>query len=162
MTFSRLIGLLLIAFWLFIPAGKTGAQDKKSVYKLLSSNSLSDVNQMLDKLKTNPGGSANAFRGTLMMRKAHLVKGPGQKLSEFKSGAKLLESEIDKNPGEVEFRFLRLIIQENAPRILSYSDNIEHDKEMIIKGFGKLDEDLKTEIRNYAKRSKVLPAEQLN
>ncbi|NLX71906.1 MAG: hypothetical protein GXY94_01190, partial [Bacteroidales bacterium] len=56
----------------------------------------------------------------------------------------------------IEYRFIRLIIQEQAPSIVRYRDNIEEDSALIIAAYQGLDERLKREIDRYAKTSKLL------
>ncbi len=162
MVLSGIVRCLLMQAGICALVFQAQAQDRKEVYRLLQSDSLTEVNRMLDRLKEDTAPLANAFRGTLMMRKAHLLKIPGQKLNVFKNGARLLEKEIKDNPEQAEFRFLRLIIQENAPKILNYDEKKAEDREVILRAFGKLDQELKTEIRNYARKSKVLNAAELN
>ena len=60
---------------------------------------------------------------------------PTKKLSLFIEGKNLLENAIAKHPKNVEMKLLRLMIQENAPRFLGYSDNCT--KDAAIKKLGK-------------------------
>ena len=46
----------------------------------------------------------------------------------------MIERVIAKYPDDIELRFLRLTIQNNAPSFLNYSDNTKEDKDKIIKG----------------------------
>ena len=64
------------------------------------------------------------FTGALLMKKAGFNAPPAIKLHLFKSGHKMLEAAIRNNPENAEFRFLRLIIQEHAPGILGYKNDI--------------------------------------
>jgi hypothetical protein len=131
--------------------------DKGSYYKALSSGEEESIDKILAKLeteKTSP--KVNAYKGALTMKKAGFVKGVGGKVKTFKKGAHLLEDEIKSNPGNTEFRFLRLTIQENAPGILKYNKEIDADKQAVVSGFDRLDTDLKNVITDYAKDSKVL------
>ncbi|NLX73739.1 MAG: hypothetical protein GXY94_10640, partial [Bacteroidales bacterium] len=56
----------------------------------------------------------------------------------------------------IEYRFIRLIIQEQAPSIVRYRDNIEEDSALIIAAYQGLDERLKRELQRYAATSQVL------
>jgi hypothetical protein len=49
----------------------------------------------------------------------------------FKSGRSKLESAITKDKENTEYRFLRLIIQEHAPRIVKYRNELEKDSKWI-------------------------------
>jgi hypothetical protein len=90
------------------------------------------------------------------MKKAGLVAGPKKKLDTFKSGHEKLESVLSKDTTNTELRFLRLIIQENAPKILKYRKEIEKDSENIRKNYKNLPPVVQQAIVNYSKTSKVL------
>jgi hypothetical protein len=74
----------------------------------------------------------------------------------FNAGKKILESEIKTNSENVEYRFLRLLIQENAPKVLKYNGNVEEDAIAIVAGYSKLKESTKNAIESYAKKSASL------
>lgn len=131
--------------------------DKRIYYKALSSGEEESIDKVLAKLETEKSSSrVNAYKGALTMKKAGFVKGVGGKVKTFKKGVTLLDDEIKGNPGNTEFRFLRLTIQEHAPGILKYNKEIDADKQAVVSGFDKLDADLKNVIADYAKDSKVL------
>jgi len=74
----------------------------------------------------------------------------------FKKGHELLENAIKEDPNNTEFRFLRLMIQENAPGFLGYNDSEEGDSEYIRNAYKSLPENLQKAISDYNKTSKVL------
>lgn len=151
-----LAGLFTIAFTVHAQV------DKNSYYKALSAGEEEAIDQALAKLETEKATSkVNAYKGALTMKKAGFVKGVGGKVKTFKKGAHLLEDEIKSNPGNTEFRFLRLTVQEHAPGILKYNKEIDEDKQAIVSGYAKLDPELKNVIADYAKDSKVLKASDL-
>ena len=136
--------------------------DKTSFYNSLKSNSVSDLDKMIllvEKEKTTPLN--RAYKGALIAKKAGFKKKVSEKIKLFKSGVILLEAELKKDTKNVEFRFLRLTIQENAPKILKYNTNIEEDISIIEKGFAQLNSTLKNIILNYAKDSKYLNSSKL-
>lgn len=131
--------------------------DKLAYYKALSSGEEESIDRVLARLESEKASpKVNAYKGALTMKKAGFVKGVGGKVKTFKKGAHLLEDEIKGNPGNTEFRFLRLTVQEHAPGILKYNKEIDADKQAVVSGFEKLDADLKTVITDYARDSKVL------
>ena len=71
----------------------------------------------------------------------------------------MLEAAIRQNPDNPEFRFLRLIVQEHAPGILGYKNDLQKDSEIIQKSFKTLPEDLQQIMRNYSKKSRFLKLE---
>jgi hypothetical protein len=81
---------------------------------------------------------------------------PATKLHLFKEGKKRLEAAIQREPGNAEYRFLRLIVQENAPGFLGYKSNIETDGAFIRKSYASLPESVQQAIARYNKKSKVL------
>ena len=136
--------------------------NKKEFYDAFASSSLEEVNSMLSKLENKKTSSLfRAYKGALFMKQSSLLKTPLQKLDVFKKGMQILESEINKFPKNVEYRFLRLSIQENAPKFLNYYKDIENDKEIITKNYKILDEEMKNIIRGYSKKSKILKTSKL-
>ncbi len=131
--------------------------DRKEYYEVLSGSSLEAIDSLLVKLDNEASSSQIiAYKGTLFMKKSSFLKSPGKKMELFKKGMQLLESEINKSPENVEYRFLRLSVQENVPPFLKYQKDIKKDKEMIIREYKKLDDELKRIIIEYSKESKIL------
>jgi hypothetical protein len=148
-----LITLSASAFW---------QTDKQTFYRALSSADEATIDKALMALEKEKATSRiNAYKGALTMKKASFIKGVKGKVKTFKEGGALLEDEIKANPANAEYRFLRLTVQENAPKILKYNKQLDEDKQAIIAGFGKMDSDLKSVITNYTKDSKVLQAADL-
>lgn len=130
---------------------------KKDVYNALEGNSVDQIDNVLLALDNGaPSLPVNAYKGALYMKKASLLNALNQKLNTFNQGKDLLEAEINKQNSNAELRFLRLIIQENAPAFLKYNNDIQTDKKVIMLNYKTLDEELKNIINNYANTSKVL------
>lgn len=149
---------LLMASAVFAKSGSL----RDNFYKALSSSNLELINKVIAETKGTNSSLNKAFEGGLMMRKADLVKVPAEKLRLFKAGARLLEAEIASHPDNTEYRFIRLIVQENAPKVVRYRENIESDKEVIIRNFGSMSAELKKHVSDYAKNSKILSSHDLN
>ncbi|AEA45618.1 hypothetical protein [Fluviicola taffensis] len=131
--------------------------DRKSIYNALASESKETVQKQLDELqKLKESSEVKAFKGALTMKAAQFEKTAKDKLALFNSGKKVLETEIKSNDENVEYRFLRLLIQENAPKQLKYDGNITEDAASIMIGYGKLKESTKTALETYAKKSASL------
>lgn len=133
------------------------AVERNTFYNTLSGNSLENIDntiKILEKEKATP--IINAYKGSLLMKKSSFITKPKEKLAIFKTGRMLLEEEIEKQPNNIEMRLLRLIIQENCPKILKYNTQLEEDKIIIIKGFSSSEKDLKSIIKDYSKTSKIL------
>lgn len=125
-------------------------------YKAMEESDKDLVNAQLKELQTAPAEIQDAFTGALLMKKAGFSAPPAIKLRLFKSGHKMLESAIRNNPENTEFRFLRLIIQEHAPGILGYKNDLEKDTEFIQKSYKSLPDDLQQIMVGYSKKSKFL------
>ena len=131
--------------------------DRKAIYNALAGDSKELVQKQLDGIENMKESSeVKAFKGALQMKAAQFQKTAKDKMTLFNSGKKVLESEIKSNDGNVEYRFLRLLIQENAPKQLKYNGKIEEDAAAVIVGYSKLKESAKTAVESYAKKSASL------
>jgi len=90
------------------------------------------------------------------MKKSGLVKSAAQKLNLFKEGKKKLEKAISVDQENGEYRFLRLMIQENCPPILKYNSQIQEDLKKVKSSYKSFDSILKSAVLNYSKKSKYL------
>ena len=158
---------LLVALFYLIYCN-AGAQssavkiDRTSFYAALSNGNMNRLDDQIRKLEQLSFEEKRAFTGVLKMRKAEFAKGLKTKLDLFKSGGKQLEDEIAKHKSNAEYRFLRLIMQENAPAILNYNDNIEEDAKIIKASYSKLPQETKAAILDYCKKSKALKVQDFN
>jgi hypothetical protein len=143
----------LIVFSSFI-SGEIG---KDEFYKAFSGKSEADIDKTMARLEQEKSSSlVQAYLGALYMKKSGFVKGAKAKIKMFKKGAGLLEEEIAKKTDNTEYRFLRLAIQENAPKILKYNKDLNTDKRAIMEGYKTLDPDMKKIIKNYAASSEII------
>ena len=132
-------------------------QAQADFYTILKKNNLEEIEKKINQLATNKESSVNnAYLGTLLMKKSDFLKDLKTKIATFKKGHQLLEKEISENQSNTEYRFLRLAIQENAPKILKYNTNIEEDALYITKNHYKLNKGLKIIILEYSKQSILL------
>jgi hypothetical protein len=134
----------------------TSDVNRTAFYKAIQSDNKTLVDAQISALNSAPADVKNAFLGAITMRRAGIGGHPVSKLSLFKKGHKLLEAAIKQDPNNTEFRFLRLMIQENAPGILGYKIDEEKDCEFIRKSYKALPEDLQKTIADYNKTSKIL------
>ncbi|PIB34406.1 hypothetical protein BFP72_02710 [Reichenbachiella sp. 5M10] len=153
----------LIMYWAMFFAMNFGPGfDAKQVYQALEGDSMEKIQAALKVLGQEPDTPKNrAYIGALTAKEAGLLKGVGDKVRAFKTGAEMLETEIKNDPTQVEFRFLRLAIQEESPAILGYKDNIEEDKAMIVDYYSKLPSTLRKQIKHYAATSEYLTVDDL-
>lgn len=130
--------------------------DQSLIYDALASENLNQINQAIKKVKNQSSIQGQAYKGVLLMKKAGLVNGPGKKLSIFKDGKDLLESSIHADPDNVEYRFLRLMIQENAPAILGYKDNLQEDANLVANNYHDFNLIIRNAIKGYSKSSDLI------
>ena len=157
MKLTLIIALLFLSpFGIVLNKNSEQSFDKTAYYAVLRVGKMDDVNQELDKLNTTTITEKEAYTGTLLMRKAGLVKLPSEKLKLFKKGRIALETELQKDSDNGEYHFLRLIIQEHAPKIVKYKKEIEADKQTIIKSYKHLSPAVQQAILDYSKNSKIL------
>jgi hypothetical protein len=133
--------------------------DRTAFYKAMEESNKELVNAQLKELQMAPADIQDAFTGALLMKKASFNAPPAIKLRLFKAGRKMLEAAIRDDPENTEYRFLRLIIQEHAPGVLGYKNDIEKDSEFIQKSYKLLPDELQQIIVSYSKKSKFLKLE---
>jgi hypothetical protein len=156
------ITVITLLFTIVFIKGFVYGQDIKPIYnksvfyKVMEDGSEADINRELDILKLSSIAEKEAFEGALLMKKANSAGGAKKKLNLFKEGHKRLEAVLNKDSLNVEFRFLRLMIQEHAPGILGYKKEIEKDSRYIRENYKKLSSVVQQAVVDYSKKSKVL------
>jgi hypothetical protein len=152
----------LLVFFVALFAQLSGnAQGRQPFYAAMAAKDAATIDKQLDVVRKSSASEKNALEGALLMRKAGVVSGAGKKLKLFKEGKSKLEDAIAKDANNPEYRFLRLMIQENAPGIVNYSGDIDEDKELVRKNHKKLPPAVQSALMAYAKNSKVLRPEDL-
>jgi hypothetical protein len=157
----RIIPILIFAFSITIAKSRTPIQNfsKSSFYAILKSGKIDDVNSELDLLNSSSINEKEAYEGALLMRKAGLEKIPVQKLKYFKKGRIQLETAISNNNANGEYHFLRLMIQEHAPKVAKYSADLDTDKASVKKSFQDFSPSVQQVVIDYSKNSKIIHPE---
>lgn len=155
---KRIFTFVLIATISFTVTSAIARQgfDKNAFFSAMASSQVSSMDAQLNAVKNISGSDREAFEGAMLMRKAGMLSVPAKKLAMFKQGHKKLEAAIAKNPGNAEYRFLRLIVQENAPRSLGYYKNISQDSRMVKDYYKSLSAATQNNVASYSKKSKAL------
>jgi hypothetical protein len=130
--------------------------NKTVFYSVMDTSDIAGIDNELEVIRNSSLDNKDGYEGALLMRKAGKVKGAKKKLDLFKAGRIKLETAIIADPDNTEFRFLRLAIEEHAPKIVKYHGDIEKDKQLIQKTYKTLPQAVQHAISNYAKKSKVL------
>lgn len=101
------------------------------------------------------------YKGAVSTLKAKHAKGLKNKKNFFSEGVTCIEAAIKAKPENLELRFIRLSVQENAPKIVKYRDKIKEDKKIILQGFSQIKESsIKELIHNYAMGSEGFTEEE--
>lgn len=89
---------------------------------------------LIDGLAGNMASNVHlAYLGALRTIWAKHVSSPTAKLKTFSEGKHDLESAVKADANNVEIRFLRFSVQQNAPSFLDYNDDIKTDRAFIMK-----------------------------
>lgn len=129
---------------------------REPFYSALANGSLNKLDEQLELVKKTSITEKLAYEGVLLMKKSGVITGASKKLNLFKEGNKKLETAISKDTDNVEYRFLRLMIQENAPSLLGYKNDIKKDSDLVRQYYKNLSETVQKAILNYNKISKSL------
>ena len=130
--------------------------DKAAFYQIIETNDSVKINGQLNLVQGSSIKEKQAYEGFLLLKKADLVRNKKEKLNNFKSGKIKLESALKKDSSNTEYHFLRLMIQENAPKILNYNASLQKDNIYIRKNYKMLSTTLQQAILGYSKQSKTL------
>jgi hypothetical protein len=136
--------------------------DKAGFYSVMASGILDEINAELSVVGASTVKEKEAYEGALLMRKAGLLARPKEKLATFKSGYIKMESSMAKDSGNIEYHFLRLMIQEHVPKVVHYDKDRQKDSQDIIRSFSTLSPVLQKAILNYCPHSKLLHERNLN
>ena len=162
------IDFTVILIFLWLSSSSAGMNnflqksDRSEYYSALNSSDIDLIKSQLKNLAERGSEDTTAYTGALKMKLAGLLNSPAEKLKTFKEGRKMLESAIAHDSANVEYRFLRLVIQEHAPGILNYKQNLEEDKNLIVKKFRTIGKFLAAELKRYSESSKILRPVDLN
>ncbi len=149
----KLLGLLFTCLSVCAIAQKF---DKIAFYQAIASKDSIKINVQKNLLQNSSIKEKQAYEGALLLKQAGLITAKKDKLALFKSGKNKLENAIEKDSINTEYRFLRLMIQENAPKILGYHKALEKDNIYIRKNFKSLSIALQEVVLGYSKQSKIL------
>jgi len=87
--------------------------------------------EFLNKYGSSAEPSVLAYVCALEMKQAEYSFNPMTKLKIFNHSKKKLDSLIELNPSNIHLRYIRFVLQEKAPSLLGYKDNIEQDKKFL-------------------------------
>lgn len=135
----------------------------RSQYPLAQENGelTSQLNDKLAQISSGADPVMMAYKGAVKTLMADFAKKIRDKKDYFKEGVELIETALKTDPNNIEIRYLRLTVQEHAPKFLKYHDNISEDKEMILKNYSSISsKELKAVIREFVLISGNFDAEE--
>lgn len=97
-------------------------------------DNLEQAEHFMELLKNETSPEAKGYNAAMNFMKSRYVTFPFTKLKYFKEGKNELDEVIKNNPGNVEIRYLRFLMQKQIPEFLGYHENIKEDFLMIVKG----------------------------
>ncbi|GAB2986802.1 hypothetical protein GCM10027049_28210 [Mucilaginibacter puniceus] len=140
--------------------GKMAARfDKARFYEVVKSGDKEGIDEQLALLASSDILEKTAYEGFLLMRKAGITARPAEKLKLFKAGRIKLETALLHDNTNAEYHFLRLIIEEKAPKIVKYNKDLEADRQIVAKEYKNLPAVVQNAIADYAKSSKILKSQ---
>ncbi len=148
--------ICLMTFHYVRAQSSTGKFERSAYYAVMASGDLEKVDNELAVLNDALVNNKEGLAGALLMRKAGLVARPKDKLKFFKQGRIAMETALMADSTQTELRFLRLTIQEHAPKIVKYRADISRDKLYIRQHFKNLPQVVQKAILDYSKSSNVL------
>ncbi len=157
MNLRRVFNLLLfLSFTVVQGKSQNKSFDNSAFYKVLKSGNAAEIDAQIKIVRESVIPEKEAYEGTLLMKRSEGLDKAKDRLSMFKTGSSKLESSILKDSDNTEYRFLRLIIQEHAPRVVRYRKELEEDRKLIKRNFNSLSSFLQQIIIDYCKNSKIL------
>jgi len=96
-----------------------------------------------------------AYKGASLVLQSKTTTDRKSKKELFVKGAEIIEDAVQKDSDNIEIRMIRLSVQENIPKALKYSSNIEEDVIFIRKSIDATkDVELKLYVQQYIQQSK--------
>ncbi len=86
-----------------------------------------EVENYISKLDGRKDVISQGYLASMYFFKSKYVKFPTTKFKFFKRGKELLNSLIEKNPKNIELRYIRYIFQHQIPKFLGYYNDKELD-----------------------------------
>ncbi len=146
--------ILFISVVLTVIPADISAVREKYVSAATSQHAAKELDAMLESVDENSKNTTMvAYKAASVTLQAKYAKGLLVKKNLFTKGAKLLEATVARDPDNYEVRLIRLNIQENAPKITGYNDDVESDKAFLTKHYSTQPADLKLFTKKFIKNS---------
>ncbi|MEQ6120413.1 hypothetical protein [Reichenbachiella sp. MALMAid0571] len=107
----------------------TGMESIRTEYHNIKTEE--QLDHFIDLLEEINCDKAWPYMASVIMQKAQYCILPTSKLKYFQTGKKYLETFIQQNPGSIEGRYVRLLVQSEVPGILGYNHDMVSDSRYI-------------------------------
>lgn len=124
----------IVGFFIFFGTVSPDLKKMRSNFALMNKQE-DAVNTIKEIALTSKEVSVNlkrAYYAAAEMTSAQYKINPAAKIKVFNSGKKILEATILADTTDLEARYIRFTIQQNAPSFLGYNKSISSDKNFII------------------------------
>ncbi|MBL4708282.1 MAG: hypothetical protein JKY48_07580 [Flavobacteriales bacterium] len=81
----------------------------------------------------NPSGKTLAYKGAIEAIMTKITWNIFKKMYFLRESEKSFKQAVQKNPNDVEVRFMRMAVQFEIPAYLGFSEEIDTDKDFIVK-----------------------------
>lgn len=139
---------------------------KQAMYRSIENARVTD--SLYAKLKSKPPANALmiGYLGTLEALKAKHSWNPYNKIKFVALSQKTMKEAVNRDPSNMEIRFMRFSIQHYTPSFLGFSKDLDEDLKVIAKQyrakhFGLADKELVRNIAAFMINSKRCPKEEL-
>ncbi|SHI61248.1 hypothetical protein [Pseudozobellia thermophila] len=152
----KLAALFFLSVCLIGTYSSVDLEKIRKAYQRVEGNetSIKDLYETLEPVKKQDRALLVAYKGAATTMMAKFAKGIKDKRTFFNEGKELLEFSVNAEPSNVEIRCIRLSVQENAPKILGYTKNIDEDRTYIIKNYNAMeDRGAKAFVKGFVSRS---------
>lgn len=148
---KKIITVLLVICFVYVSKAGEIQELRNLFYASVENEDAS--NKLFEKLKSvtqNSSAITIGYKGMSYLIQAKHAFNPYTKFTYFTKGTKWMDKAIEKDKTNIELRFFRLSVQENAPKFLGYYEQISEDKKIILNALEQLkDKDLQTKIKDY-------------
>jgi hypothetical protein len=162
MKLKIVVAFLFIFFSIAANARLEQNFDRQAFYKVMKTGDINAIDNEIALIEASSIAEKDAYEGAVLMKKAGLETKAKDKLQFFKPGRIKLETALLNEPDDAEYHFLRLTIEEHAPKAAKYNKDIDADKKIVIQKFKNFSPLLQQVIVDYSQTSTVLNPQDLN
>ncbi len=138
--------IVIASVFLLSPSLSKVREDYKNAVN--DSTKVENLYNELEEVSKEDGIVLLAYKGAVSTLMAKFAGSTKEKKNFFKEGASLIEFAVEEDPENIEIRYIRLGVQENAPKVTKYRKNISEDKQFILDHYKEI---LSSKVKEYIK-----------